>query len=211
VLLAHVATRVPLGDVAERVNAASALFAALAAGVAGLAFRELVLGLSAAMATGVPRREKRRARKDRAAAEARAPHPLGAGALAAIVTGLLFAFSRTLWGYATVAEVYTLSTLLVASILALVLRWRRAMHPPALPLAAAVAFALGLGVHHVTVALTSPPWPWCAGAATPGGGLSIVPAGCRAGGGPLHSLLLLAARSGPELGHPTSVGACSGT
>src|SRR5512134_3893302 len=74
VLLAHVATRIPLGDVAERVNACSALFAALAAGVTALAFRELVLGLGAA-ATGVPRRAKRRARKGPATAEARAPHP----------------------------------------------------------------------------------------------------------------------------------------
>lgn len=134
-------------------NAASALYAALAACVTGLAFRELVLGLGAATPAGAPRRERRRAR---AAAEAQAPGPLGAGPVAVIATGLLFAFSRTLWGYATVAEVYTLNTLLVAACLALVLRWRRASRPQPLLVAAGMVFALGLGVHHVTVALTLP-------------------------------------------------------
>lgn len=155
VLLAHAATRVPFGDVARRVNAASALFAALAAAVTGLALRELVLGLAVAVPAAAPRREKRRARKP-TTAESRAPEPLRAGALAAITTGLVFAFSRTLWAYATVAEVYTLNTLLVASALLLVLRWRRTGQPQRLLVAAAVAFALGLGVHHVTVVLALP-------------------------------------------------------
>jgi hypothetical protein len=149
VLMAHAATWAPFGSVAQRVNAASAVFAALAAAVTSLALRELLLGLPLPSS----RQEKHRGRK---AARAEAPGPLQAGAAVLAATGLLFAFSRTLWAYATVAEVYTLNTLLVASALALVLRWRRSGQPRRALLAAAAAFGLGLGVHHVTVALTLP-------------------------------------------------------
>jgi len=149
VLLAHAATWAPFGNVAQRVNAASAVFAAAAAAVTALCLRELVPGLPPPSSP----REKRRGRK---AAKAAAPRTLQAGAVVLAATGLLFAFSRTLWAYATVAEVYTLNTLLVVSALALVLRWRRTGHPRRTLLAAAVAFGLGLGVHHVTVALALP-------------------------------------------------------
>ena len=44
----------------------------------------------------------------------------------AIGAGLLMGFSRTLWSYATIAEVYTLNTLLICVIFFLMLRWRRA-------------------------------------------------------------------------------------
>ena len=78
------------------------------------------------------------------------------------------AFSRTLWSYATIAEVYTLNTLLIVTVFFLMLRWRRrivadqgdtgaAITPhDRLLYAAALVFGLGLGVHHVTVGLTLP-------------------------------------------------------
>src|SRR4029077_9069510 len=87
------------------------------------------------------------------------------------------AFSRTLWSYATIAEVYTLNTLLVLTILFLMLRWRRGIledtrwtaqggkpfqRKPAIAdcdwllYAAAIVFGLALGVHHVTVGLLLP-------------------------------------------------------
>lgn len=149
VLLAHAATRAPFGNVALRVNAASAVFAALAAAATALCLRELLLGLPA---PPFPR-EKRRGKK---AAKPEAPRTLEAGAAVLAATGLCFAFSRTLWAYATVAEVYTLNTLLVVSALALALCWRRTGQPGRTLLAAALAFGLGLGVHHVTVALALP-------------------------------------------------------
>ena len=43
----------------------------------------------------------------------------------AICAGLLLAFSRTLWSYATITEVYTLNTFLILAIFFLMLRWRR--------------------------------------------------------------------------------------
>ena len=96
----------------------------------------------------------------------------------ALASGLLMAFSRTLWSYATVTEVYTLNTLLILIIFFLMLRWRRCIMadrnahrawprmpagsaPPvttydSLLYAAAFVFGLALGVHHVTVALMLP-------------------------------------------------------
>jgi len=95
----------------------------------------------------------------------------------AIGSGLLLAFSRTLWSYATIAEVYTLNTLLIGIIFFLMLRWRRRLlederqakpelgsrrQIPAITdydfllYAAAVAFGFALGIHHVTVGLTLP-------------------------------------------------------
>jgi hypothetical protein len=78
------------------------------------------------------------------------------------------AFSRTLWSYATIAEVYTLNTLLILIVLFLMLRWRRyvlvdrpstgsaiTIHDRWLYVAALV-FGLALGVHHVTVGLILP-------------------------------------------------------
>jgi tetratricopeptide (TPR) repeat protein len=78
------------------------------------------------------------------------------------------AFSRTLWSYATIAEVYTLNTLLILIVFFLMLRWRRCIiadrrnkgeavtiHDSWLYAAAAV-FGLALGDHHVTVGLTLP-------------------------------------------------------
>src|SRR5436305_6036921 len=78
------------------------------------------------------------------------------------------AFSRTLWAYATIAEVYTLNALLILIILFLMLRWRwyiladRLNTGPAIRphdkwlYGAALVFGLALGVHHVTVGLMLP-------------------------------------------------------
>ena len=86
----------------------------------------------------------------------------------AIGAGLLMAFSRTLWAYATITEVYALNALLILLVFFLVVRWRRriietrtdsnaavATHDTWI-YAAAFVFGLAMGVHHVTVALTLP-------------------------------------------------------
>ena len=86
----------------------------------------------------------------------------------AVGAGLLMAFSRTLWAYATITEVYALNALLVLLVFFLVVRWRRriietrtdssvavATHDTWI-YAAAFVFGLAMGVHHVTVALTLP-------------------------------------------------------
>ncbi|MFL6569811.1 MAG: DUF2723 domain-containing protein [Chthoniobacterales bacterium] len=135
VMLAHLASIIPIGSVAVRVNFASAFFAAFAAGVMTLVVGELLPMLSA--------------RISRIAV-----------ATCATAAGFLLACSRTLWSYATIAEVYTLNTLLILTILFLILRWRRriieAKANDVWLYSAAVVFGLALGVHHVTVASILP-------------------------------------------------------
>jgi hypothetical protein len=149
-MLAHLATLLPLGNVAMRVNLASAVFAALASGMVVLFVRELLAGCGT--------------------------RPRIFALAAAVSAGLLFACSRTLWAYATVAEVYSLNTLLILTVLFLILRWQRLVKASSTILrkgkkrtaiapvtshdrwlyAAALTFGLALGVHHVTVASILP-------------------------------------------------------
>lgn len=181
VVLAHLASLVPLGSIAVRVNFASALFAALACAVFTLVVAELMITGSYLAALQVRLRKKKKSQKT-------PPHVIGLEiddsvnarltVLApALASGLLMAFSRTLWSYATIAEVYTLNTLLIVIIFFLMFRWRRRIiqderrtsaaarsRPHAPPIAeydfllyaAAIVFGLALGVHHVTVALMLP-------------------------------------------------------
>jgi hypothetical protein len=180
VMLAHLASLVPIGSVAERINFASASFAALACAMLTLVVAEVIA--TGSYVPEVRRRSKKAARKGRTlssqsivTAEGNASSFLTIAP--AIGAGLLLAFSRTLWSYATIAEVYALNTFLILTILFLMLRWRRRIledersthattksRPPTAALAdydfllyaAAVVFGLALGVHHVTVALVLP-------------------------------------------------------
>jgi tetratricopeptide (TPR) repeat protein len=155
VLLAHLATLLPIGNVAVRVNLASAVCAALAVAVVALLCAEMLRGTDAqsAAAKTPPSRSKNADQRE-----------IGSGRLwlPAIVAALSLAFSHTLWSYATVAEVYTLNTLLIAIVFLLVFRWRCdvAISPNLTTdrqlYVAAFLFGLALGVHHVTVGLTLP-------------------------------------------------------
>src|SRR5215469_1315983 len=190
-VLAHLSCYLPLGNIARRVNFASGLFAAVASGIVclivGEVMRSDLLRLSeqsrARVASG---KAKGRSRKSEPDAETiprnRIPHYLSQ-AVPCIFAGLTIAFSRTLWGYATIAEVYTLNSLLIALIILLMLRWRwarteavagtaissggrRVGEAPAKQVippqgdwylyCAALIFGLALGVHHVTVGLLLP-------------------------------------------------------
>src|SRR6266478_4601893 len=174
-ILAHVASVVPIGSVAQRVNFASALFAALACGMITLVVAEL-LKLSE-IVSAVRRSGNKTARKEkksfqRDTAEPRSQFDQVSILAAAVAAGALFACARTIWGYATVAEVYTLNSLFILAVFFFLLRWRRRVlasrgfatrdcfdenaHCDWLLYLAAVLFGLGLGDHHVTVALTLP-------------------------------------------------------
>src|SRR5207244_3400688 len=171
-MLAHLASLVPIGSVAQRVNFASSLFAALACGMLTLVVAEL-LHISEILRASTRPRKKRKDKRS-------SPRPT-VGIIesrqlpilaAAVAGGLLFACSRTLWSYATIAEVYTLNSLLILMIFLLLLRWRRrvieartlasrgtlaaAANADHLLLLGAIVFGLALGVHHVTVALALP-------------------------------------------------------
>ncbi|MGA9771003.1 MAG: DUF2723 domain-containing protein [Blastocatellia bacterium] len=179
VLLAHLATLLPIGNIAARVNFASALFAALAAACLTLVVAEAML-TSAQLALRKDRSKKRDARSKRSKKPAtsikdtdEAVAPIGFRWLTALApclaAGLLFACSRTLWAYATIAEVYTLNTLLIIFIVLMMFRWRRASieaqsrdgkttprKPDRWLNLAALTFGLAMGVHHVTVAVLLP-------------------------------------------------------
>lgn len=136
-MLAHLATLLPLGSVAVRVNGFSAVCAALAAGLTLAAWRALRVTRPGATGAAAPA----------------GLAPLGP----ALVAGGLLAVSHTLWSYATVTEVYALNTALLAGLLALVALGRvpgGSFWPWAL---AAALLGLALGVHHLTVALSVPP------------------------------------------------------
>src|SRR4029078_11795569 len=163
VMLAHVASLVPIGSVAVRINFSSAVFAALACAMLTLVAAELLVTASGFAA---PRRRNKAGRKSSIieSSEAR-----GLLRFASAVGGVLvMARSRTLWSYATITEVYALNALLVLLVFFLVVRWRRriietrtdsnaavATHDTSI-YAAAFVFGLSIGVHHVTVALTLP-------------------------------------------------------
>ena len=172
IILAHLASLVPFGNIAVRINFSSALFAALACAMLTLTVAELTITASY-LATS--KRRKRVAQQSKTAEESGPARLLLAAP--ALGAGLLMAFSRTLWSYATITEVYALNTLLILVIFFLMLRWRRwivaarmhigrAMNAgevtsrmtsyDAYLYAAALVFGLALGVHHVTVALTLP-------------------------------------------------------
>ncbi len=117
VLLAHVATLLPIGNVAVRVNFASAVFAALAIAVLSVLGAEILLGIEP------PRRGQPHLRPLQTRLSPTPAWPLVW--LPVLVPAMLMAFARTLWSYATVAEVYTLNTLLLTLIFFLLLRWQR--------------------------------------------------------------------------------------
>ena len=166
VLLAHMFTLLPFGNIALRVNFASALFAALAAAMMSLLVVEALrtMNLTATAEQGKHQRSPSRLNKKPGKKARLEPHPGGGPATAkqlvvaftpALVAGLLLAFSRTLWSFATLAEVYTLNALLIIVIFLLIFRWRR-LHETRLLYFAAFIFGLALGVHHATVGVTLP-------------------------------------------------------
>jgi len=161
VILAHLASRVPLGNIAVRINFSSALFAALASAMLALVVAELMITIPYLLRQKKKSAPQKKKREDPRFADLLIWAP-------ALGAGLLMAFSRTLWSYATIAEVYTLNTLLILIVLFLMLRWRRyvlvdrprtgsaiTIHDRWLYVAALV-FGLALGVHHVTVGLILP-------------------------------------------------------
>ncbi|PYL39281.1 MAG: hypothetical protein DMF36_05850, partial [Verrucomicrobia bacterium] len=172
IILAHLASLMPFGNIAVRINFSSALFAALACAMLTLTVAELTITASY-LATS--KRRKKVGQQSKTAEESGPARLLFA--VPAVGAGLLMAFSRTLWSYATITEVYALNTLLILVIFFLMLRWRRHIVADqthigtainageitsqitsydAYLYAAALVFGLALGVHHVTVALTLP-------------------------------------------------------
>jgi tetratricopeptide (TPR) repeat protein len=171
-LLAHLISLVPLGSVAFRVNFASAVFAALAVTATTLAVLELLVTADRDGPGRVRSTPGKRKLAPSAGTKLEAGELNWVAGATALTAGLLFCASRTLWSYATVAEVYTLNTFLIALIVFFLFRWRRRIleqretarmpggdtsgRPDRWLNAAALVFGLALGVHHVTVGLMLP-------------------------------------------------------
>ena len=129
VTLAHLATLVPIGSIAARVNFASAIFAAVAAGITTAVVYQALLNklklINVKHRTRVERGKK--PKKSGTAVESvdiNASPDKAVLIVSALIPGLFLAFSRTLWAYATIAEVYTLNALLILLIFFLMFRWR---------------------------------------------------------------------------------------
>lgn len=148
-LLGHLFSRLPLGSVASRVTLMSAFWAAVASAVMTMIVAELLKALQASEAKGKRKKDTQ-------------PLPAYLDSFIPLASGLLFAFSATLWYYASVAEVYTLNTALLATVVLLMLKWRRLLLAGEVRAAwthilfAAGVYGLGLAVHHVTILLTFP-------------------------------------------------------
>src|SRR5207244_3255003 len=94
-MLAHLASVVPIGNVAARVNFASAFFAALAAAMLTLVVTELGTATKGGL--------RKSARKERPSRSTiRTDNDFLLTIIPAICSGLLLACSRTLWSYATI-------------------------------------------------------------------------------------------------------------
>lgn len=152
VMLAGLFSNIPYGNLAQRAGLFSALCAALASGVMTLLIFEV--GKSIGTRSSTP---------DAAAEQGRISWPLLA--IPAAFGGALLSVTRTLWSYATIAEVYALNSLLIITVFWLIFAWRNqyqeALAKGEMPnnqrlYLAASFFGMALGVHHVTVALMLP-------------------------------------------------------
>ncbi|MFZ2491731.1 MAG: DUF2723 domain-containing protein, partial [Thermoanaerobaculia bacterium] len=149
-LVTHLFTILPVGTVALRANVASAVFAAGACAFVALAIGEALRSTVARVAPPVAGRKK-----------GKAPSPVATGSptagllplvVAMLTGGLTLASSRTLWSWATIAEVYALNTFLIAILVWMSLVWRRTRDTRLLYAIAGLA-GLALGVHHLTMAM----------------------------------------------------------
>lgn len=112
-LLGRLFTLLPFGSVAYRVNLMSAFFASLTVVLVYL----IVLKIKANGPTGQ-----------------RANGPTGrpfTTHIPAIAAALCFSFSKSLWSYALVAEIYTLKAFFLALLIFVLLKWKEACSLPA--------------------------------------------------------------------------------
>jgi hypothetical protein len=158
-IVTHFFTWLPVGSIALRTNIASAFFSAIACALVALAAAEILLIPRDAKAPAEEKRSKKKQRNERSAGRIVQSVPAREVprdpsrwviALVMLATGLLFAFSRTLWQFATVTEVYAVNSALMAGVAWGMLRWARTRNVRCL-YAAALLFGLGLCVHHVTI------------------------------------------------------------
>lgn len=160
-------SQLPIGSMAFRITVMSGVFAALTAAMVTLLTRE-IWWLVREKEELARRRPSSKKTESAGAVTLRTPWlVVCAEVLIPLGTGLAFAFSKTLWYYASVAEVYSLNLALLSLVIFLVTRWLRIKTHNLVPQAeprktwwliagATLVYGLALGVHHVTILLTFP-------------------------------------------------------
>ncbi len=183
VLLGFPFSRIPLGTVALRMNAFSALASALAAAAVGAAVysatrrrAEPARPIGSIEAKREPRSRRPRRRGEQPTKslpesaglqEPTDPNPEIPRLCASLAAGLAFAFSKSVWSYATVTEVYALNLAVLAGVFWALFKWReRTLNPdPPVPggprrsrflTVAAFLFGLSLCVHHGSALACAP-------------------------------------------------------
>jgi hypothetical protein len=158
-LIGHLFSKLPVGSVAFRLNLMSAFFAAAAAVFVALLVAELQAEEAGTSRTKTKKPSSRKRKSFWTAASTWLPRAVP------VSGGLAFAFSLTVWSYATHAEVYTLTLALLAGALYLLVLWGRQARDLSkgsagrrmVPLLlAGLVLGLALGVHHSTVLLALP-------------------------------------------------------
>ena len=149
----------PIGSVAQRLNAMSAFWGAAAVGMTYLLLRAALQPETRGQRPGI-----------NGDSLVSAPWFLAVSAVIGVAVTLTFAFSRTLWAWSVVAEVYSLHVFLTATILCLLLAWRHHVQQGEPPrqagrwlILAALVYGLALGHHHLTIGLLAPGiifWLW---------------------------------------------------
>lgn len=149
----------PIGSVAQRLNAMSAFWGAAAVGMTYLLLRAALQPETRGQRPGI-----------NGDSLVSAPWFLAVSAVIGVAVTLTFAFSRTLWAWSVVAEVYSLHVFLTATILCLLLAWRHHVQQGEPPrqagrwlILAALVYGLALGNHNLTIGLLAPAiifWLW---------------------------------------------------
>ncbi len=153
---ASLVVRLPIGEPAWRLNAFSALMAALT----------LVVLWGWLWQMPLPQPEIGSVRIGRGTRKTPPPAKMAPGTMTPAIDlpfliAVTFAVSRSFWPWATTTEVYTLNTFLACLSLFFLFRWsgaaapsRHALASPLIP--AALCFGLALGAHLATTALLAP-------------------------------------------------------
>ena len=148
---ASLVVRLPIGEPAWRLNAFSALMAALTLVVLWGWLRQMPM----------PQPEIESVRSGRGSRKALPTATMAPAIDLPFLIAVTFAVSRSFWPWATTTEVYTLNAFLACLSLFFLFRWSGAMAPsrrllasPLIP--AALCFGLALGAHLATTGLLAP-------------------------------------------------------
>lgn len=156
-IFGYLFSKLPFGSIAARISFMSAIFAAIASAFVTL----IAINIYDIFIQNSPSKSTKKTPPQKPLLNTLILSP-AFKLLMPVAIGLTFAFSTTLWFYASVAEVYSLNICFLSIIIYLILQWQLlrlqgelTKSDKIIPLAAFI-YGLALGVHHVTILLTLP-------------------------------------------------------